>query len=67
MTDRAEAVVVAKPGSPLPAPAVPVWLEPAEPVHPCLSASLTALERAERPVVPGALAAFGDARGWWRA
>jgi hypothetical protein len=23
---------------------------------------LTALERAERPVVPGALAAFGDAR-----
>ena len=60
------AVVVAKPGTPLPADlGVPVWLEPAEPVHP-LRGVVTALERAGGPVVavacdmpfvPGALLA----------
>ena len=45
------AVVVAKPGTPLPDDlAVPVWLEPAEPVHPLLGV-VTALERAGGPVV----------------
>jgi molybdopterin-guanine dinucleotide biosynthesis protein A len=45
-----EAVVVAKPGTELPALGVPVWLEPAEPVHPLLGI-VTALERAGEPVV----------------
>ena len=46
-----EAVVVAKPGSQLPALAVPVWREPAAPSHP-LAGLVCALERAEgRPVV----------------
>jgi molybdenum cofactor guanylyltransferase len=60
------AVVIAKPGTPLPDDlAVPVWLEPAEPVHPLLGV-VTALERAggavvavacDMPFVPGALLA----------
>lgn len=45
-----DAVVVAKPDSPLPALDVPVWSEPAEPVHP-LCGLVTALERAAAPVV----------------
>jgi molybdenum cofactor guanylyltransferase len=45
-----DAVVVAKGGTPLPPLAVPVWLEPDEPVHPLLGI-VTALERAERPVL----------------
>lgn len=46
-----EAVVVAKPGSALPAElGVPVWDEPAEPVHP-LAGVVHALERAGGPVV----------------
>ena len=46
-----EAVVVAKPGSELPALAVPVWREPAAPSHP-LAGLVCALERARgRPVV----------------
>jgi molybdopterin-guanine dinucleotide biosynthesis protein A len=45
-----EAVVVAKPGSELPALDVPVWLEPATPGHP-LTGLITALERARRPIV----------------
>jgi len=40
-----ETVVVAKPGSELPALSVPVWEEPAEPRHP-LTGLLAALERA---------------------
>ena len=40
-----DAVVVAKPGSPLPPLDVPLWLEPAEPAHPLLGI-VTALERA---------------------
>jgi len=65
---RLEAVVVAKPGTALPALGVPVWREPATPSHP-LVGLVTALERAEeRPVVavgcdmpflaPGLLAAL---------
>lgn len=46
-----EAVVVAKPGSPLPALDVPVWPEPEQPVHP-LAGIVAALERAApRPVL----------------
>jgi len=45
-----EAVVVAKPDTPLPALDVPVWHEPAEPVHPLLGVA-TALERGGRPVL----------------
>jgi molybdopterin-guanine dinucleotide biosynthesis protein A len=45
-----DAVVVAKAATVLPALDVPVWLEPDEPVHPLLGI-VTALERAERPVV----------------
>jgi molybdopterin-guanine dinucleotide biosynthesis protein A len=45
-----DAVVVAKPDSPLPPLDVPVWREPAEPVHP-LCGLVFALERAGGPVV----------------
>lgn len=46
-----EAVVVAKPGSDLPAVDVPVWLEPETPSHP-LAGLVAALERAApRPVL----------------
>jgi molybdopterin-guanine dinucleotide biosynthesis protein A len=45
-----EAVVVAKAGTPLPELTVPVWREPDEPTHPLLGI-VTALERAQRPVV----------------
>jgi molybdopterin-guanine dinucleotide biosynthesis protein A len=45
-----QAVVVAKPESPLPPLDVPVWHEPAAPVHP-LCGLVAALERAGRPVV----------------
>jgi len=45
-----EAVVVAKPDTPLPPLDVPVWLEPDEPRHPLLGI-VTALERARRAVV----------------
>jgi molybdopterin-guanine dinucleotide biosynthesis protein A len=45
-----EAVVIAKPDSPLPGLEVPVWLEPAAPVHP-LAGLVLALERARRPVI----------------
>jgi molybdopterin-guanine dinucleotide biosynthesis protein A len=45
-----EAVVVTKPGVALPRVAVPVWLEPVEPVHPLLGV-VTALSRAGRPVL----------------
>ena len=45
-----EAVVVAKPGSSLPALDVAVWDEPAEPAHP-LTGLVAALERAGRPIV----------------
>jgi molybdenum cofactor guanylyltransferase len=45
-----EAVVVAKPGSPLPPLDVPVWDEPAEPAHP-LTGLVAGLERAGRPIV----------------
>jgi molybdenum cofactor guanylyltransferase len=45
-----DAVVVAKPDTALPELAVPVWEEPATPVHPLLGI-VTALERAGRPVV----------------
>ena len=49
-----EAVVVAKPGSELPALAVPVWREPPAPSHP-LAGLVCALERAGgRPVVAAA-------------
>jgi molybdopterin-guanine dinucleotide biosynthesis protein A len=44
------AVVVAKPATTLPTVDVPVWEEPDEPVHPLLGI-VTALERAQRPVV----------------
>jgi molybdopterin-guanine dinucleotide biosynthesis protein A len=45
------AVVMAKPGTPLPDDLdVPVWREPAEPLHPLLGV-VTALERAGGPVV----------------
>jgi molybdenum cofactor guanylyltransferase len=44
------AVVVTKPATALPALGVPVWEEPAEPVHPLLGI-VTALERAGGPVV----------------
>jgi molybdenum cofactor guanylyltransferase len=44
------AVVVAKPQTALPALGVPVWEEPADPVHPLLGI-VTALERAGGPVV----------------
>jgi molybdenum cofactor guanylyltransferase len=47
-----EAVVVAKPGTPLPVLAVPVWREPVEPVHPLLGL-VHALERAEDVVAVG--------------
>jgi molybdopterin-guanine dinucleotide biosynthesis protein A len=59
------AVVVAKADTPLPELDVPVWREPAEPVHPLLGV-VVALERADTPVValpcdmpfvPGALLA----------
>ncbi len=40
-----DAVVVAKPGTPLPPVDVPVWTEPPTPVHPLLGL-VTALERA---------------------
>jgi molybdopterin-guanine dinucleotide biosynthesis protein A len=45
-----DAVVVAKPDTALPELGVPVWEEPATPVHPLLGI-VTALERAGRPVV----------------
>jgi molybdopterin-guanine dinucleotide biosynthesis protein A len=45
-----EAVVVAKPGAPLPPLDVAVWEEPAEPAHP-LVGLIAALERAGRPIV----------------
>jgi molybdopterin-guanine dinucleotide biosynthesis protein A len=45
-----EAVVVAKPDSPLPPLDVPVWHEPAAPVHP-LCGLVAALERARGPAV----------------
>jgi len=45
-----DAVVVAKPGSPLPPLDVPVWDEPDEPAHP-LTGLVAALERAGRPIV----------------
>jgi molybdenum cofactor guanylyltransferase len=45
-----DAVVVAKEDTALPVLAVPVWHEPAEPVHPLLGV-VTALERAGEPVV----------------
>jgi molybdenum cofactor guanylyltransferase len=45
-----EVVVVAKADTALPPLAVPVWREPDEPVHPLLGI-VTALERAERPVL----------------
>ena len=45
-----EAVIVAKDDTSLPEVGVPVWREPAEPVHPLLGI-VTALERAGRPVV----------------
>jgi molybdopterin-guanine dinucleotide biosynthesis protein A len=45
-----EVVVVAKAGSPLPALEVPVWEEPAQPVHP-LTGLVSALARAGRPIV----------------
>jgi molybdopterin-guanine dinucleotide biosynthesis protein A len=45
-----EAVVVAKPASPLPELAVPVWEEPGELVHP-LTGLVAALERAEERAV----------------
>jgi molybdopterin-guanine dinucleotide biosynthesis protein A len=45
-----DAVVVAKDDTELPALGVPVWHEPAEPVHPLLGI-VTALERAGQPVV----------------
>jgi molybdopterin-guanine dinucleotide biosynthesis protein A len=48
-----DAVAVAKAGTALPALDAPVWLEPDEPVHPLLGI-VTALERAERPVVASA-------------
>jgi molybdopterin-guanine dinucleotide biosynthesis protein A len=44
------AVVVAKPGTPLPPLDVPVWREPERPRHPLLGV-VTALERAGVPVV----------------
>jgi molybdopterin-guanine dinucleotide biosynthesis protein A len=44
------AVVVAKPGTDLPAGAAEVWTEPAEPLHP-LCGIVHALERAGRPLV----------------
>jgi molybdopterin-guanine dinucleotide biosynthesis protein A len=45
-----DAVVVAKATTPLPPLGIPVWHEPDAPVHPLLGI-VTALERAERPVV----------------
>jgi molybdopterin-guanine dinucleotide biosynthesis protein A len=45
-----EAVVVAKPGAGLPELGVPVWEEPAAPVHP-LAGVVFALERAGGPIV----------------
>jgi len=45
-----DAVVVAKEDTALPPLAVPVWREPDEPVHPLLGI-VTALERAQRPIV----------------
>jgi molybdopterin-guanine dinucleotide biosynthesis protein A len=45
-----EAVVIAKPDTPLPDLPVPVWREPPTPRHPLLGL-VTALERAGRPVV----------------
>lgn len=45
-----EAVVVAKPDSPLPAIEAPVWPEPPEPSHP-LSGILAAIRRSGRPVL----------------
>jgi molybdopterin-guanine dinucleotide biosynthesis protein A len=45
-----EVVVVAKAATPLPQLDVPVWREPDGPVHPLLGI-VTALERAERPVL----------------
>jgi molybdenum cofactor guanylyltransferase len=45
-----DAVVVAKASTSLPALDVPVWHEPDEPSHPLLGI-VTALERAQRPVV----------------
>jgi molybdopterin-guanine dinucleotide biosynthesis protein A len=62
-----DAVVVAKPDTPLPELSVPVWREPAAPAHPLLGL-VTALERAGGPIVavgcdmpflaPGLLAAL---------
>ena len=67
-----EVVVVAKPGSSLPPLDVPVWDEPAEPVHP-LAGLVAALERAGRPIValacdmpfvtPGLIARLAAAEG----
>jgi molybdopterin-guanine dinucleotide biosynthesis protein A len=45
-----EVVVVAKADTPLPPLAMPVWREPAAPVHPLLGI-VTALERADRAVL----------------
>jgi molybdopterin-guanine dinucleotide biosynthesis protein A len=64
-----EAVVVAKPDTPLPELAVPVWLEPAEPSHPLLGI-VTALEiaggaaRAEGARPPRAIVAVGCDQPW---
>jgi molybdopterin-guanine dinucleotide biosynthesis protein A len=67
-----EAVVVAKPGSSLPALDVAVWDEPEAPVHP-LTGLIAALERAGRPIValacdmpfvtPGLIARLAAAHG----
>jgi molybdopterin-guanine dinucleotide biosynthesis protein A len=67
-----EAVVVAKPGSELPPLDVPVWAEPATPVHPLIGL-IAALERAGRPIValacdmpfvsPGLIARLAAAQG----
>ena len=63
---------MAKPGSSLPPLDVPVWDEPAEPVHP-LAGLVAALERAGRPIValacdmpfvtPGLIARLAAAEG----
>jgi molybdenum cofactor guanylyltransferase len=49
---RLQAVVVAKAGTPLPELDVPVWHEPAEPVHPLLGI-IVALERASDVIAVG--------------
>src|SRR4051794_31894666 len=46
-----EAIVVAKPASPLPAVDVPVWHEPPEPVHPAAGIAEALRRAAGRPVL----------------